>query len=208
MTNDLSKPDRRTFLRRGAMGAGAFWVLSLQELAARSAHRRAGRRQRRESVRAHQPEAGSEHRARVVEASRRFPLLVLQLDRRPRCRTASPAPTSTTAWPSSTNGTRRDDRDDDDDDRPGISPTDARRDGDDDDAVRRRHDRARSSSCATTREVPVRSTSTTIRELPTPPMAFDRQRRHDQPDLRYRRTANGRPPGRALPAPFATAPAA
>ena len=30
---------RRTFLRRGAMGAGAVWMLSLQELAARSAHR-------------------------------------------------------------------------------------------------------------------------------------------------------------------------
>jgi hypothetical protein len=39
MTYDLLKPDRRTFLRRGAMGAGAFWALSLQELAARSSHR-------------------------------------------------------------------------------------------------------------------------------------------------------------------------
>ena len=27
--------DRRSFLRRGAMGAGAVWMLSLQELAAR-----------------------------------------------------------------------------------------------------------------------------------------------------------------------------
>ena len=33
------KSDRRTFLRRGAMGAGAVWALSLQELAARSGHR-------------------------------------------------------------------------------------------------------------------------------------------------------------------------
>ena len=32
-------PDRRTFLRRGAMGAGAVWMLSLQDLAARSARR-------------------------------------------------------------------------------------------------------------------------------------------------------------------------
>ena len=31
--------DRRTFLRRGAMGAGAVWMLSLQELAARGGHR-------------------------------------------------------------------------------------------------------------------------------------------------------------------------
>ena len=30
---------RRTFLRRGAMGAGAVWMLSLQELAARGGHR-------------------------------------------------------------------------------------------------------------------------------------------------------------------------
>jgi uncharacterized protein len=33
------KTDRRTFLRRGAMGAGAAWTLSLQELAARNGHR-------------------------------------------------------------------------------------------------------------------------------------------------------------------------
>ena len=33
------KADRRAFLRRGAMGAGAVWMLSLQELAARSGHR-------------------------------------------------------------------------------------------------------------------------------------------------------------------------
>jgi secreted PhoX family phosphatase len=31
--------DRRSFLRRGAMGAGAAWMLSLQELAARAGHR-------------------------------------------------------------------------------------------------------------------------------------------------------------------------
>ncbi len=31
--------DRRSFLRRGAMGAGAVWMLSLQELAARGSHR-------------------------------------------------------------------------------------------------------------------------------------------------------------------------
>ena len=33
------KTDRRTFLRRGAMGAGAAWTLSLQELSARAGHR-------------------------------------------------------------------------------------------------------------------------------------------------------------------------
>ena len=33
------KTDRRAFLRRGAMGAGAVWAMSLQELAARGAHR-------------------------------------------------------------------------------------------------------------------------------------------------------------------------
>lgn len=30
--------DRRTFLRRGAMGAGAFWALSLNPFMARRAH--------------------------------------------------------------------------------------------------------------------------------------------------------------------------
>jgi len=30
--------DRRTFLRRGAMGAGAFWMLSLPEFAIRQAY--------------------------------------------------------------------------------------------------------------------------------------------------------------------------
>ena len=38
MTNGLSKSDRRTFMRRGAMGAGAVWMLSLEELAARGGH--------------------------------------------------------------------------------------------------------------------------------------------------------------------------
>jgi len=33
-----SDSDRRAFLRRGAMGAGAFWALSLHELSARAAH--------------------------------------------------------------------------------------------------------------------------------------------------------------------------
>ena len=37
--SDFSKPDRRAFMRRGAMGAGAFWMVSLQELAARAGHR-------------------------------------------------------------------------------------------------------------------------------------------------------------------------
>lgn len=36
---ELTISDRRTFLRRGAMGAGAIWAMSLQELAARGAHR-------------------------------------------------------------------------------------------------------------------------------------------------------------------------
>ena len=36
---DLLRPDRRSFMRRGAMGAGALWTLSLGELAARSGHR-------------------------------------------------------------------------------------------------------------------------------------------------------------------------
>ena len=36
---DFLRSDRRTFMRRGAMGAGAVWVLSLQELAARGGHR-------------------------------------------------------------------------------------------------------------------------------------------------------------------------
>jgi secreted PhoX family phosphatase len=35
----LVHPDRRTFMRRGAMGAGALWMLSLQELSARGGHR-------------------------------------------------------------------------------------------------------------------------------------------------------------------------
>lgn len=39
MTELSNNFDRRSFLRRGAMGAGAFWALSLQELAARGAHR-------------------------------------------------------------------------------------------------------------------------------------------------------------------------
>ena len=33
----LSRADRRTFLRSGAVGAGALWVSSLQELSARRA---------------------------------------------------------------------------------------------------------------------------------------------------------------------------
>ena len=32
---EFMKTDRRTFLRRGAMGAGALWAVSLQELSAR-----------------------------------------------------------------------------------------------------------------------------------------------------------------------------
>ena len=37
--DELVNPDRRAFMRRGAMGAGALWMFSLQELAARSGHR-------------------------------------------------------------------------------------------------------------------------------------------------------------------------
>ncbi len=36
--SDLFTSDRRTFLRRGAMGAGAFWMFSLPEFAARQAY--------------------------------------------------------------------------------------------------------------------------------------------------------------------------
>ena len=36
----LVQSDRRTFMRRGAMGAGALWMLSLGELSARGGHRR------------------------------------------------------------------------------------------------------------------------------------------------------------------------
>ena len=36
---NLPKAGRRTFMRRGAMGAGAMWMLSLQELSARAGHR-------------------------------------------------------------------------------------------------------------------------------------------------------------------------
>jgi uncharacterized protein len=36
---ELLRADRRTFMRRGAMGAGAMWALSLQDLAARAGHR-------------------------------------------------------------------------------------------------------------------------------------------------------------------------
>jgi uncharacterized protein len=35
---ETNKTDRRTFLRRGAMGAGAMWMLSLQELTSRRAY--------------------------------------------------------------------------------------------------------------------------------------------------------------------------
>lgn len=37
--HELVNPDRRAFMRRGAMGAGALWMFSLQELAARASHR-------------------------------------------------------------------------------------------------------------------------------------------------------------------------
>ena len=37
--DNLLKSDRRTFMRKGAMGAGALWALSLQDLAARGARR-------------------------------------------------------------------------------------------------------------------------------------------------------------------------
>ena len=76
------KTDRRTFLRRGAMGAGAAWMLSLQELAARAGHRGPRRHERRQSLRAGQAQEGRDHRSRAAEAARRLPLLVLQLDRR------------------------------------------------------------------------------------------------------------------------------
>ncbi len=36
---EISRTDRRTFMRRGAMGAGAMWMVSLQDLAARAGHR-------------------------------------------------------------------------------------------------------------------------------------------------------------------------
>ena len=35
---DFNSYDRRTFLRRGAMGAGAFWALSLNPFMARRAY--------------------------------------------------------------------------------------------------------------------------------------------------------------------------
>ena len=38
--DNFAKADRRTFMRRGALGAGALWMGSLQELAARSEPRR------------------------------------------------------------------------------------------------------------------------------------------------------------------------
>jgi uncharacterized protein len=36
---EISRTDRRTFMRRGAMGAGAMWMVSLEDLAARAGHR-------------------------------------------------------------------------------------------------------------------------------------------------------------------------
>jgi hypothetical protein len=35
---DFTRPDRRTFLRRGAMGAGAMWALSLSDFMTRRAY--------------------------------------------------------------------------------------------------------------------------------------------------------------------------
>ena len=49
----LEKTDRRTFMRQGAMGAGAMWMFSLQELAARGPAPRLGDRDWSQSVRPH-----------------------------------------------------------------------------------------------------------------------------------------------------------
>jgi uncharacterized protein len=38
MSDQLTTTDRRTFMRRGAMGAGALWMFSLQEFAGRRAY--------------------------------------------------------------------------------------------------------------------------------------------------------------------------
>ena len=45
--------NRRTFLRRGAMGAGAVWMMSLQELSARAAKKGPTVVERPEPVRTH-----------------------------------------------------------------------------------------------------------------------------------------------------------
>ncbi len=69
--------DRRTFLRRGAMGAGALWALSLDPFIARRAEGAAIP----SPVRTDQPEDRRDHRPSADQVARRIPLHVFFVDR-------------------------------------------------------------------------------------------------------------------------------
>ena len=75
------KADRRAFLRRGAMGAGAVWMLSLQELAARSGHRGPAIVNGISPYGPIGPKKDETTGLELLQAARWFPLLVVQLDR-------------------------------------------------------------------------------------------------------------------------------
>ena len=66
---ELTTHDRRAFLRRGAMGAGALWTLSLSELMSRRAY---GSPVVPSPVRPAQPEAGPDHGPAPAAAARRL----------------------------------------------------------------------------------------------------------------------------------------
>ena len=175
-------PDRRTFLRRGAMGAGAVWMLSLQELAARAGH--AARSS---------PTASARTGRSVRRRTRRTGLELLKLPDGFRYWSYSwtgdvmsdgvRVRTCTTAWPSSTTGARRTASGDDDDgsSRAGVDRFDRRR--------RRGRPAPRSGKIVLVRnhegdagppyvDRPARHHLRADRQC-------DRQRRHHQPGVRH-----------------------
>ena len=77
---ELTTHDRRTFLRRGAMGAGALWTVSLGELMGRRAY---GSPVIPSPYGAAQPEAGRDDGPAAAAAPRRLSVPVVFMDRRP-----------------------------------------------------------------------------------------------------------------------------
>ena len=71
------KSDRRTFMRRGAMGAGAAWMCSLQELSARAQHTGPAVVNGVSPYGPVQPTLDQTHRTAVAETAGRLSLLVV-----------------------------------------------------------------------------------------------------------------------------------
>ena len=201
----LVNPDRRTFLRRGAMGAGAVWALSLQELSARAGHR-GPRHRRRQPLRADRPKEGRDHGPGAAEAARRLPLQVVQLDWRLDDRRRR------LPEPSRRHGRRRRvasrTRADADDTRPSGVSESFRPQSPATMTTQRPQSTARSCWFATMRATPARPIVAGRPDITYAPTGVPTARRHDQPALRHEARASGWRHGRASPAPSATAPAA